>query len=70
MKRFGLVLVYVGVILVLVAGSWLKLVFAWWSTAATLCLIGLGAAIAATGGMLSKRGSVGVKDSGPKPPLT
>jgi hypothetical protein len=59
MKRFGNILLYVGVSLVLAAGSWLKLIVAWWSTGATLCLIAVDAVIAGTGAFLSQRSSRG-----------
>ena len=66
MKKLGDVLLYVGLILILAAGTWLKVVFTWCSTAYTLGLIGFGTAIAIVGGVLSKRSSDGVTESRPK----
>ena len=65
MKQFGLIVGFIGLTLVLAAGSWLKLAFAWWSTGASLCLIGVGLVLAGIGGALFKRRSAGAKDSAP-----
>ena len=59
-KLFGRILLYAGLFVFFAAGSWLKVVFAWWSAAATLCLMGVGAAIAGIGGFMLKHKSSGL----------
>jgi hypothetical protein len=69
MKRFGQIIGFVGLFLIIADGFWLKLAFSWWSTVGSLCLLGLGFALAGIGGVLFKRDSPGAKDSDPKPPI-
>jgi hypothetical protein len=67
MKQFGSIVGFIGLTLVLAAGSWLKLAFAWWSTGAGLCLMGVGLVLAGIGGASFTRGSAGAEHSDQKP---